>query len=64
MMTHVAQAAGVKVGTCVRLTAQPGRIIIETAEDVPSLAAMLATFDPKRHGGEVMALTPIGKEIL
>ena len=60
----VAKVAGVEEGTRVRITAQRGRIIVETVDDLPSLAAMLAAFDPVRHGGEVMSFTPVGKEIV
>ncbi len=60
----VAKAAGVSEGTRVRISAQPGRIIVETAVQEPTLAAMLAAFDPKRHGGEVMAFAPVGLEVL
>ncbi|MBI3093480.1 MAG: hypothetical protein HYY97_01260 [Rhodocyclales bacterium] len=28
----------------------------------PLTDAMLASFDPKRHGGEVMAFDPVGRE--
>jgi hypothetical protein len=30
----------------------------------PMLARMLAVFDPVRHGGEVMAFSPVGVELL
>lgn len=60
----VAKAAGVTEGTRVRLTAQEGRIIVEKIETSPSLDAMLAAFDPERHGGEAMAFEPVGKEVL
>jgi antitoxin MazE len=53
----MAKLAGVADGTPVRVTAKPGRIIIETTVE-PSLDQMLAAFDPKRHGGEVMADAP------
>ena len=60
----VATAAGVEDGTRVRITVQRGRIIVETVDQLPSLEAMLAAFDPVRHGGEVMAFAPVGKEVL
>ena len=59
----MAKAAGVADGTPVRIVVKPGRIVIE-AETEPSLDAMLASFDPKRHGGEAMAFAPVGVEIL
>lgn len=60
----VARVAGVTEGSRVRIVAQKGRIVIETESREPSLEEMLAGFDPKRHGGELMAYTPIGKEVL
>ena len=60
----VAKAAGVTVGTPVRITAQRGRIIVETVTTIPSLDEMLASFDPARHGGEAMAFVPVGVEVL
>ena len=59
----IAKAAGVTEGTPVRIMAQRGRIVIETETPEPTLEKMLATFDPKRHGGEVMAFVPVGKEV-
>jgi antitoxin MazE len=43
--------------------AQRGRIVIETEPPEPMLDKMLAAFHPKRHGGEVMAFAPAGKEV-
>jgi antitoxin MazE len=51
----MARAAGMAANSSVCLTVAPGRIIVETVPKNPSLTAMLATFDPKRHGGEMMA---------
>jgi len=34
--------------------AEPGRVVIQT-EVKPTLEQMLAAFDPKLHGGEVVA---------
>jgi antitoxin MazE len=58
----VAKAAGVTEGTPVRIIAQRGRIIIEKEAREPTLEEMLAAFDPKRHGGEIMPFAPVGKE--
>lgn len=57
----MAKIVGVSEGSPVRVTVKPGRIVIET-EVEPSLEQMLATFDPKKHGGEAMADRPVGKE--
>jgi antitoxin MazE len=57
----MAKTAGVADGSPVRVTVKPGRIVIETKVE-PTLDQMLAAFDPKKHGGEVMAGRSIGKE--
>ncbi len=57
----MAKAAGVTEGSPVRVTVKPGRIVIETERE-PTLEAMLAAFDPKKHGGEVMAGGAVGVE--
>ncbi len=59
----IAKAAGVTEGTPVRILVEPGRIVIE-ADTEPTLDAMLAAFDRKRHGGEAMAFAPVGIEVL
>lgn len=60
----VAKAAGLAEETPIRITAQPGRIIIDIQMKQPNLADMLAAFDIKRHSGEVMAFSPVGREQL
>ena len=60
----LAEAAGVTADAQVRITAQPGRIIVEVKRKRRSLKQLLAAFDPVRHGGEAMAFTPAGKEVL
>lgn len=60
----VAAVAGVEARSQVTVTALPGRIVIETIAKRPTLEAMLERFDPQRHGGEVMAFAPVGKEVL
>jgi antitoxin MazE len=57
----MAETAGVAEGSPVRITVEPGRIVIETDVE-PTLDQMLAAFDPKKHGGEAMADHSIGKE--
>ncbi len=57
----MAKAAGVREGTRVRVSVKPGRIVIES-EAEPTLEQMLADFDPKKHGGELMADGPVGAE--
>lgn len=60
----LAKTAGVQAHSAVRITAEPGRIVIESEPTRPTLADMLAQFDPARHSGEVMAFVPVGKEVL
>ena len=60
----LAEAAGIALDTELSVSAQPGRIVIETRAKRPSLDSMLAKFDPERHGGEVMAFRPVGREVL
>ena len=60
----VARVAGVTEGTRVQITARRGRIVIETQIQEPNLEEMLAAFNPKRHGGEVMAYPPRGREVI
>lgn len=55
----MAKTAGVADGSPVCVTVKPGRIIVETE---PTLAQMLAAFDPKKHGGEAMAGGAVGVE--
>lgn len=58
----MAKFAGVSDGSPVRVTVQPGRIVIET-ETEPTLEQMLAAFDPDKHGGEAMADRAVGVEV-
>jgi antitoxin MazE len=57
----MARAAGVAEGSQVRVNIKQGRIVVES-ETEPTLEQMLSAFDPKRHGGEVMADSPRGVE--
>ena len=57
----MAKTAGVADGSPVRVSVKPGRIVIEI-EVEPKLNQMLAAFDPKKHGGEVMAGGAVGVE--
>ena len=59
----VSQASGIESGTPVTITAERGRIVIEAVKR-PSLEQMLQAFDPKRHGGEAMAVKPVGREVI
>lgn len=59
----MAKLAGVAEGSRVRVSAKPGRIVIETDAE-PTLEQMLAEFDPVRHAGELMADAPVGAEVI
>jgi antitoxin MazE len=60
----IAGIAGVVAGTPVRIHAERGRIVIETTQRQPTLDEMLESFDLARHGGEAMALSAIGAEVI
>lgn len=60
---QMAKAAGLAEGSRVRVTVKPGQIVLQ-AESRPTLAQMLAKFDPAIHGGEVMADAPVGVEVI
>lgn len=57
----IAKTAGVAEGSPVRITVKPGRIVIEI-EAEPTLDQMLASFNPMKHGGEVMSGRAVGVE--
>ena len=57
----MAKVAGAAEGSPVRVSVEPGRIVIET-ELAPTLDPMLAAFDPKKHGGEAMPGGAVGVE--
>ena len=62
LTAQVARAAGLTAETLVNITVESDRIIISpAAPPKPTLAQKLADFDPKKHGGEVMATKPIGR---
>ncbi len=57
----VARLARLCAHQTVRLTVEKGRAIITPQHDQPlTLAERLALFDPALHGGEAMAVTPVG----
>ncbi len=59
----VARAAHLHVDQRVRVSVEDGQIVIRPAdESALTLEQRLAQFDPERHGGEVMAATPVGAE--
>jgi antitoxin MazE len=59
----VARQAKLRAHQTVRLTVEQGRVIITPQHDQPlSLAERLVLFDPALHGGEAMAVEPMGAE--
>ena len=59
----VARAARLHADQRVRITVEDGRVIITPDGDKPpTLAERLARFDPALHGGEAMAVAPVGRE--
>lgn len=60
----MAKASGITADSRVKVTASPGRIIIEKLPNRATLEEMLAKFDPVKHGGELMTYSPVGLEIL
>ena len=57
----MAKAARFTDGTPVRVIVKPGRIVIESETEL-TLEQMLAAFNPKKHGREVMGDAPVGVE--
>ena len=59
----VARAAHLRVNQRVRVAVDNDRVVITAvAPKALTLEQMLASFDPLRHGGEVMAVSPLGAE--
>ena len=59
----VARAAHLHVNQRVRIAVEDGRVIITPVDDQGlTLEQRLALFDPAKHGGEVMAVEPLGAE--
>ncbi|MGB4117424.1 MAG: hypothetical protein WBK51_12860 [Polaromonas sp.] len=42
----------------------PEQTAIDSSTKLHSLDDMLASFDPKHHGGEAMAFLPAGREVI
>lgn len=60
---NVARAAHLHVNQRVRVSVEEGHVVITPLDDEPlTLEQRLACFDPARHGGEVMAVMPVGAE--
>lgn len=61
----VARSAGLKVGQPVEVSVQESSVLVTpVGKPKLTLAQKLALFDPDRHCGEVMATTPVGREVI
>ncbi len=61
----IARSAHIHLGTLVQLSVLDGNLLVKpVGEREPTLDEMLAAFDIKKHGGEVMAMKPVGREKL
>lgn len=59
----VARAAHLRADQRVRVSVEDGQIVIRPAdESALTLEQRLAQYDPERHGGEAMAVAPVGAE--
>lgn len=59
----VARAAHLRADQRVRVSVEDGQIVIRPAdESALTLEQRLAQYDPERHGGETMAVAPVGAE--
>lgn len=60
----VAKSARFKVGQPVEVSAQDSNVLVRPiGEPRLTLAQKLAAFDPEIHGGEAMAVRPLGNEV-
>ena len=59
----VASAAHLHCDQRVKIVVEKGRVIITPVTETPTLAEMIASFDPTRHGAEVMVTEPVGVEV-
>lgn len=61
----IARSADFHLGTLVELDAHDGSVLVKaTGRRKLTLDERLAAFDPKKHGGEAMAVQLIGQEKL
>jgi antitoxin MazE len=61
----VARSARFKVGQPVEVSAQDFNVLVKAiGKPRLTLAQKLAAFDPVRHGGEAMAASRVGQEVV
>ncbi len=58
----VARAAHLHRDQRVKVTVEDGRVVITPVDATPTLEEMIASFNPAKHGGEVMVTKPVGAE--
>lgn len=59
----IARAAHLRADQRVRVSVEDGQIVIRPADkSALTLEQRLAQYDPGRHGGEAMAVAPVGAE--
>ncbi|BCG47769.1 hypothetical protein GEOBRER4_n2616 [Citrifermentans bremense] len=60
---RVARAAHLHLNQKVLVAVEDGRVVITPVEELePTLEQRLSLFDPAKHGGEAMAVEPVGAE--
>jgi len=59
----VARAAHLHCDQRVKIAVDKGRVIITPVTETPTLAEMIASFNPTRHGTEAMVTEPVGVEV-
>ena len=59
----VAVAADLHCNQRVKITVENGSVIITPVTETPTLGEMIASFDPARHGEEVMVTDSVGAEV-
>lgn len=60
---NVARAAHLHVNQRVKVSVESGTVVITPIDEVVlTLEQRLALFDPAKHGGEEMAVEPVGAE--
>jgi antitoxin MazE len=63
--SSIARSVGFKIGQPVEVSAQDSAVRVAAAgEPRLTLQQKLARFDPERHGGEAMATSRAGNEVL